>query len=121
MSNSPEIDFHDFHLLELPRRLAAGNDLLAATAARELPAIGFRLKGTDNAYSYYPDSHTIAIIAGTEAETIIEMEQGAWQNLIYNLEKQAGLLTECNVVDQWGDVIDLKQWEQVLCAMFYGQ
>ncbi|WP_101760399.1 hypothetical protein [Oceanicoccus sp. KOV_DT_Chl] len=86
MNDFPEIDFHEFHLRDLPGRLASGNGVLAAMAARELPSIGFILKDSDHAYSYMPGSESIAIVAGTEAETIIEIEASSWQGLVHDLE-----------------------------------
>ena len=119
MNQSPTIDFHDFHLQELPRRLAAGNGHLAANAARELEAIGFRIQGSDNAYSYQPASQSINIIAGTEANCMIELGQQAWEELVQELESSSGLLAAL-VSDEAQLEIELSRWELVLRLMFYG-
>ena len=111
MTDISELDFHDFHLQELPRRLAAGHGQLAAVAARELPAICFRIKDTDNAYTLQPQPDTIAIVAGTEAETVVELDDSEWQGLIRGGPIPAVL----------GDADLSIRWESVLKAMVYGE
>ena len=109
MTDFSQLDFHDFHLQELPRRLAAGHGLPAAVAARELPSICFRIKDTDNAYTLQPMPETIAIVAGTEAETVVELDRHQWQEVMEgSLSKQ--LIPA-----------ELARWETVLRAMVYGQ
>ncbi|ARN76149.1 hypothetical protein [Oceanicoccus sagamiensis] len=120
MTDFPELDFHDFHLQELPRRLAAGHGLLAAIAARELPALCFRLTDTDNAYTFQPMPETIAIIAGTEAEQVVELDHLQWQGLIYNLKSTSGCLSIDDSCHSEDVSAMLKRWELVLAAMFYG-
>lgn len=120
MTDFPELDFHDFHLQELPRRLAAGHGLLAAKAARELPAICFRLKDTDHAYTLQPMAETIAIVAGTEAEQMVELDQSQWQDVIYDLKSSSGPLygDQITRANDSSEVLD--RWESVLRAMIYG-
>ncbi len=117
MTDFPELDFHDFHLQELPRRLKAGHGQLAAVAARELPSICFQIKDTDNAYTLQPMPETIAIVAGTEAETVIELEHQQWQGLMKGgrsvstvLEPRLKALAD-----------ELSRWDTVLRAMIDGE
>ncbi len=116
MTDFSELDFHDFHLQELPRRLAAGHGRLAAMAARELPAICFRIKNTDNAYTLQPMPETIAIVAGTETEAVVELDQLQWQGLVGGGESLSAMLDSHHRA--YG--IELERWESVLKAMFYG-
>ena len=121
MEPFPELDFHDFHLLKLPGLLASGHGQLAALAARELAPLCFRISGTDNAYTYQPGVDTINIVAGTEAETVIDIEQRSWQRLVYDPESAAGRLLADNPGQSVGDSKLLLLWEPVLRAMFYGR
>ena len=55
---SAELDFHDFHRTELPRRLADGNGALAAAALRRAKPIAFRVAdGEARTKNSLPRSH----------------------------------------------------------------
>ena len=120
MTDFSELDFHDFHLQELPRRLAAGHGLLAAGAARELPAVCFRLKDTDHAYTLQPTPETIAIIAGTEAEQVVELDQSQWQAMIDDLKFSSGLMYGDQISHTDDSSVVLNRWQLVLRLMLYG-
>lgn len=121
MDNFPALDFHDFHLKQLPERLAAGNGALAAIAARELGAISFRIKDTDNAYTYKPGADCIQILAGTEGDTVVELEHELWQGLVHDLESAPGLLYAGKIGQGGGDQMQFVRWEPALRAMFHGR
>ena len=115
MTDFSGLDFHDFHLQELPRRLQAGHGLIAARLARELPSLCFRLKDTDNAYTLEPMAETIAIVAGTEAETVIELDDTQWQALLAGNDALSRLSGKDNSHN------DLVRWDAVLRAMVFGE
>ena len=117
---SSPIDFHDFHLLLLPERLASGNGLLAAQAARELEPLALRIRGTDNAYTYVPSSYGIDLLAGTETEWVVELDQDAWEMVVLGLESNADAFLLAAVADQSFDEGFLSRWGQVLHLMCYG-
>jgi hypothetical protein len=115
---STHIDFHNFHLRELPARLAAGNGLRAAIAARELPALCFRIANTDNAYTYRPGPETIHIIAGTEAKNIIEVDYSVWQQLVCGQIEVSSVYCRDHAAARDDDALDVQGWQSVLRAMF---
>lgn len=121
MEQFPDLDFHHFHLLTLPALLADGHGQLAAVAARELAPLCFRLSGTDNAYTYQPGPETINIVAGTEADTVIDIDQQSWQGLVYDLESAPGLLYSGKLGHGEGDAMLFVLWEPALRAMFHGR
>lgn len=120
MTDFAELDFHDFHLQELPRRLAAGYGLLAAKAARELTAICFRLKESDHAYTFQPMAETIAIVAGTEAEQVVELDQSQWQTMIYHFKSSSEPLCAGQITQTDDNSIVPDRWQSVLRAMLFG-
>jgi hypothetical protein len=121
MVKPSDIDFHHYHLRELPILLVArgGN---AALLARELAAVCLRLRGSDNAYSYRPQAFTIEIVAGTEADTVIELSLADWQALVAG-EKLGPALFEFrganNMFIDDGDYFN--RWQLVIAAMYHGQ
>ncbi len=117
MGQFPYLDFHDFHLLSLPAHLSSHSGVLAAEMARELPALCFRLKDSDNAYTYSPQAHTIDIIAGTEADTVIELDYESWQGLINDQLSLQHLLCTSKVVVSGSEPELFGRWESVLRAM----
>ena len=120
MTDFPKLDFHDFHLQQLPRQLAVGHGLLAAQAARELAAICFRLKDSDHAYTFQPMAETIAIVAGTEAEQVVELDQSQWQAMIYHFKSSPELLSAGHISQTDDNSIVPHRWQSVLRAMLYG-
>lgn len=111
MSN--DIEFHDFHLIEMPRKIAAGNGLLASILSRELVSLSIRLENSDSAYTYCPKSDTIELVAGTEGEISVEMNFEAWCQWT---KETLFLPTMC----YRGETGDLLRWQAVLSALFRG-
>ncbi len=115
-------DFHDFHLFELPRRLANGNAVLAAEQSRELVPICLRWQHTDEAYTYVPGAMSVQIMAGTEADLLIELEENFWRRLLTpgandsrELEQRAS-----GSLDEWQKYA-CQRWAVVLRVMYHGQ
>ena len=72
------IDFDDFHLRELPERLATGNGKLAAAYLTRCRPIAFRLDD-DRAYTYTATPEGIDVAPGdAEAETVVELSQAVF-------------------------------------------
>lgn len=120
----PERDFHEYHLRELPQRLAAGHGRAAARLARELAPLCCRLQQTDNAYTYRPGAASIDIVAGTEAAAVLELAEADWQRLVQDNRAMAAIIdgalkpaVECGASDSSEFVL---RWQQVLAAMMYG-
>ena len=118
MTTSVESDFHDYHLRELPLRLASHHGAKAAVLARELPPLCCRIEHSDNAYTYRPEAGSIAIVAGTEASAVIELSLEKWQLLVNNSDAMANLLI-ASELDISHEPLLTSRWKAVLCAMFY--
>lgn len=118
----PTLDFDDFHRVELPRRLAAGNGAIAA--ADELERIGplaFRLP-EGPAFTYVPRDGGVDVVEGdTPAKTVIEISRGDWQNVVHELESPPGLLYGGRVKCLRGNAMRFVRWEPGLRAMFQGR
>lgn len=114
--DSDRLDFHDFHLQLLPTLLANGNGQRAAEAARELAPLCVRLAESDDAYTYVPAADTIAVVAGTEAEVVIELDEASWRRWVD--EHSSPLIADQQMVYDSG-CGDNDRWHIVLTAMFY--
>ncbi|MEH6909909.1 MAG: hypothetical protein V7459_04915 [Oceanicoccus sp.] len=111
-------DFHDFHLVELPLKLRQGVGVLAAEATRELEPLCVRIGDSDNAYTYQPRAETVDIIAGTEADLEIELDQACWDQLragsIADTKIQRCFGVECGDVDN----VSIAQWRVALQIIY---
>src|SRR5262249_6060696 len=104
-----------------PKRLAAGNGALAARGAARLRPFAFRLPG-GSAYTYRPESDTIAVVPGDEAaDTVIELEPEIWRNVVHELDAAAGLLYGGRARCLRGKAIRWLDWEPALRAMITGR
>ncbi len=119
MGQFPYLDFHDFHLLDLPAHLSSHSGVLAAEMARELSAVCFRIKGSDNAYTYSPQANTIDIIAGTEADTVVELNHESWQSLVNDQVSLQHLLCTGKIVTGSTEPVLFERWEVVLRVMLH--
>lgn len=115
------IDFHEFHLIELPRRMRADAGLKAARLARELPSLCVRIRDSDNAYTYVPQPHSIAIVAGTEAEQPVLLDKDEWQQLHNDPQSLAAVMTSvhCEAVNDEEKAAFLQRWQAVIAIMYY--
>ncbi len=115
------IDFRAFHEHDLPRRLAAGNGLLAAEAARSLAPLAFRV-GEGAAFTYLPKERGFEIAAGEEAaHTVIELDPVDWSGFAQEFESAPGLLYSGRASCPRGKAMLWLRWEPVLRAMFHGR
>src|SRR5947207_914308 len=86
------IDFDEFHLHELPERLATGNGKLAAAHLARCRPIAFRLDD-GRAYTYTATPDGIAVAPGdTDADTVVELSQQDWNDFVWELKTCFALL-----------------------------
>lgn len=115
------LDFHRYHREELPALLAAGRGALAASGARTLGSLAFRLPEGD-AYSYVPTDAGMDVVAGdAAAHTVIELSAELWQNLVRELDAAAGLLYGGRAKCLRGSALRWVAWEPALRAMWSGR
>jgi ectoine hydroxylase-related dioxygenase (phytanoyl-CoA dioxygenase family) len=119
---APEpLDFHRFHRDELPPLLRAGRGANAASGARALGSLAFRLPDGD-AYTYVPTAAGMDVVAGdAAADTVIELAPELWQNLVRELDAAAGLLYGGRAKCLRGSALRWVAWEPALRAMWSGR
>ncbi len=116
-----DLDFGEFHRVELPRRLAAGNGALAAQGAPRHSSLAFRLKD-GGGYTYKPRPGGIDVIAGDDdADTVIELDRESWQGLVHELETPPGLLYARRATCRRGNAMAFVRWDPALRSMYTGR
>ncbi len=122
MNPLQSIDFRDFHLRELPRRIAAGHGAIAAADGLEkIGALAFRTPD-GAAFTYRPRAGSVEITPGDDrADTVIELDAELWSQLALDLESAPGLLyaNRCRVTK--GDAMRFVRWEPGLRALYHGR
>jgi ectoine hydroxylase-related dioxygenase (phytanoyl-CoA dioxygenase family) len=117
----PAIDFDQFHLADLPRRLARGNGPLAFADLKDAPPLAFRIPGSGG-YTYVPSEGTVMVALGTSnAETIVELDLDSWRQLVCEYRTPIGLIYAGKPVFARGDYSGLIRWEAALWAMLFGR
>lgn len=86
------IDFEQFHTVDLPARLAAGNGALAAADLDGVQPIAFRIDD-GRAYTYAPSADGITVTAGDDdAHTVVELTYADWCDFVWELRTCFALL-----------------------------
>ncbi len=115
------IDFEQFHTVDLPARLAAGNGALAAADLEGVQSIAFRIDD-GRAYTYTPSADGIAITAGdADAHTVVELTYADWCDFVWELRTCFALLYAERLSFPRGTFGHLARWEAALRAAFDGQ
>lgn len=115
------LDFDDFHRVELPRRLAAGNGARAAEGAPKRNSLAFRLS-EGSAYTYVSREGGIDIVLGDDAaDTVIELDHEFWQGIVHDLESPPGLLYAGRAQCRRGDAMTFVRWDPTLRSMYTGR
>jgi hypothetical protein len=115
------IDFDDFHCVELPARLRAGNGALAAPDLQGVEPIAFRVPD-GRAYTYVPTGSTIEVRPGDDgAETVVELDEAIWSDFAYELRTCFGLLYAGAATFPRGGFEGLLRWEPAIRSMFDGR
>jgi hypothetical protein len=121
VASEAPLDFHLYHREELPPLLRAGRGALAASGARALGSLAFRLPDGD-AYTYVPTAAGMDVVAGdAAADTVIELSAELWQNLVRELDAAAGLLYGRRAKCLRGSALSWVAWEPALRAMWSGR
>jgi len=121
-SGFSSIDFDDFHVSDLPRRIAEGAVANAAAGAHDLGALALRITGTNATYTYRPGAGEIEILSGDRsADILVEIEASGWQGLVHDLESPAALMYYGEVRTLRGDPMEFVRWEASLRALYTGR
>jgi hypothetical protein len=115
------IDFDEFHLVDLPKRIESGNGALAAPDLAGVGTIGFRTPD-GAAYTYVPSPDTVEIWSGdTAADTVIQMTPESFSDFVNELRTCFGLLYANQLEVLRGDFGWLERWEPALRALYSGR
>ncbi len=119
---APETDVGEFHRVDLPRQLAAGNGALAAMAAARLAPLAFEIAG-GGAWSYVPRAGGVDIVEGivAGAATVVALAVAAWRDFLHEFRTAPGLAYGGMVTFPRGEFGDLMRWEPVLRALWQGR
>ncbi len=113
------LDFREFHLHELPERLARAEGAVARVA-RAHGSLAFRLPGGD-AYTYALDGEYLRVEPGDDrADTVIELAHDAWEGLVHDYESAPGLLYAGRLKCVRGQTMKFVAWEPGLRSIFRG-
>jgi len=115
------IDFDEFHLAELPERLATGNGKLAAAHLARCRPIAFRLDD-GRAYTYTATADGFDVAPGDAgADTVVELSAQDWSDFVWELKTCFALLYAERIKMPVGSFGQLSRWEPALRAAFDGQ
>jgi hypothetical protein len=119
----PPIDFDDFHRHELPRRLREGANERVHWDVRGAAPIAIRLAGSDSAYSYVADTAVVRVERGVvaDAEVVLEIPGGPWQDYVYEMRTRFGLLYSGAVRFVSGTFEQWDVWEPALRCLYSGR
>jgi hypothetical protein len=112
------IDFDEFHLVDLPARLAAGNGALARVDLDGVRPLAFQLDD-GRAYTYSATDDGIAITPGhATARTIVELTPEDWCEFVWELRSCFALFYADRVKIPLGSFGHLARWEPALRAAY---
>ncbi len=115
------LDFDEFHLVDLPARLARGNGALAARHLVGARPLAFRIPD-GRAYTYTATSEGIDIVAGDDtAHTVVALSEADWSDFTYELKSCFALLYGDRLQFPRGSFGHLARWDPPLRAAFDGQ
>ena len=116
----PTIDFEEFHRVELPARIAAGNGALAADDIAGVSPIAFKVPD-GGAFSYVPGADGVEIWAtDVAADTVVEISREAFSDFANELHTCFGLLYAGLAETSRGDFAGFERWEPALRALYHG-
>jgi Phytanoyl-CoA dioxygenase (PhyH) len=117
----PTIDFDDFHRVDLPKRIEAGNGALAAPDLTGVGTLGFRTPD-GAAYTYVPGPDTVEIWStDAAADTLVELSREAFSDFANELRSCFGLLYAGMAEVTRGDFGWFERWEPALRALYDGR
>jgi ectoine hydroxylase-related dioxygenase (phytanoyl-CoA dioxygenase family) len=115
------VDFEQFHQVDLPARIEAGNGALAAADLAKAGTLAFRTPD-GAAYTYVPAPDTVEIWAGdAAADTVVEVSREAFSDFVNELRTCFGLLYAGLIDVTRGDFGWLERWEPALRALYDGR
>jgi ectoine hydroxylase-related dioxygenase (phytanoyl-CoA dioxygenase family) len=110
-----------FHSVDLPARLVAGNGALAGTEAAFLGPICFVTPS--GSWTYVPTNGSVAVRDGIldDARVVVEMDDQSFADLAADLDTPPAMLYQHRANVSRGNPLRFVRWEPALRAMFHGR
>ena len=113
------IDFDEFHLIDLPKRIEQGSGALAAADLAGVGTLGFRMPD-GAAFTYVPSPDTVEIWSGdAAADTLVHVSREDFSDYANELRTCFGLLYAGRVEVPRGDFGWFERWEPALRALYH--
>lgn len=113
------IDFDEFHLVDLPKRIEAGSGALAARDLAGVGTLGFKTPD-GAAFTYVPSPDTVEIWSGdAAADTLVHISREDFSDYANELRTCFGLLYAGRVEVPRGDFAWFERWEPALRALYH--
>lgn len=113
------IDFDQFHLVDLPKRIEQGSGALAAPDLAGVGTVGFRMPD-GAAYTYVPSPDTVEIWPGdAAADTLVILSRESFSDFANELRTCFGLLYAGMLEVSRGDFGWVERWEPALRALYH--
>jgi hypothetical protein len=114
-----EFSFNEAHNKVLPERLSEQWGKLAASQVRDVPSLAIGLSdGPAYTYSYRADESSIELLPGTNAATVVEVNEADWLGLWDSTETILGLVMSGRATLVSGDVADFVSWEPAIRVLY---
>ena len=120
----PEVDFDEFHRVELPRRLREGKSEEVAWDVEGAAPLALCLRDHEGAYSFVCRGGGVEIVPGIEAdaETVLEIvDQESWIDYLHEFRTRAGLLYSKAVKFIRGDFESWDAWDPAIRCLYSGR
>ena len=115
------IDFDEFHQVELPARLAAGNGAIAEPDVQRRRARSRSGCPTAARTRMSRSPRHVDVRAGdADAATVVELDEATWSDFAYELQTCFGLLYAGALKFPRGGFEGLLRWEPAIRSMFDG-
>jgi ectoine hydroxylase-related dioxygenase (phytanoyl-CoA dioxygenase family) len=114
------MDFDGFHRETVPRLLAEGRGARAAAGLRPGDSLALVLPD-GGGYTYRSTGDDLTVGAGTAADAVVELDAGAFDDLVDERWSVFGLLYGDRVRMRAGEFLAFAGWEAPLQALWYGR
>lgn len=118
----PPVDFDEFHRVEARSRLDDGVEATIAWDLVDVPPLAITLPD-GRAYSYVSAAGGVVIEPGIsqDAAVVLEMDEQAWQDYVYEFRNPPSLVLAESVLFQRGGLAEWDAWKPALRCLYSGK
>ena len=114
------MDFDAFHRRDVPELLGRGDGVRAAGALPAGASLALALRD-GGAYTYRSTGADLTVVPGDDADVVVELDAGAFDDLVGEAWSVFGLLYGDRVAVRRGDFTRFAAWEAPLQALWFGR